>query len=473
MITEWFLAHATTTTANVMVRSDTDGTLSWSGDGAAADVAVTSATDGWGCLTITGLSAGNTFSGSASIAGDSVAVRPRTMPANGGCIVWASCIRDQVDWTTAAEHMLAQNPDALVFIGDFFYPTSNASSWGVSCEMPDTVAKATSSATWSNWWRHAMRNPGFKRIAQTIPFYVIFDDHEVGGGDNWDHSLDQATTGESAITDATNQGHVNDAWAASIDAYDWIAQGNPTPGGGGVRKGSAVTADEGAYPVDNNYYTGRYFNFDVGDLRIYVLDCISNRDQLSDTDGFAKKMLANNQRGWLRDDLVASQAAANVILSPKKFYPNIGEAGDSFYAYTTERRIFLYEDVATTDKITVIGTGDRHEISAAYDERNGALHLNACPLTQKWVPGVDAGYNTFASNNENAKVIFKYYGGGEVAAPAWNQETAPGCFGVCRRGSAYTESNLVNSLTGDEMMQWQRIDDITGERSSPQIGGSL
>ncbi|MDZ7809196.1 MAG: alkaline phosphatase D family protein [Arhodomonas sp.] len=458
-----------------MVRTDTTGTLSWVGDGVADDVSLDTAfNDGWGYLEITGLVAGKTHSGVASVGGASIKVSPKTMPQTGGVIGWTSCQVANVDTEQSTRRILEHGIDAFVWLGDFFYPNSNAVVFGgVDAPLIDSVAEATDSANWSLWWRHQMNNPGFKLLAHTVPVYCMFDDHEIGGGDNWDHTVDKANSGVSALG-AVNQGEVNDAWAASIDAYDAIAQAQPFDGGS-VKKPQAVLDGEATYPVNNDYYVGRYYAFDVGDLHVQVLDTVSHRDPLTQTDNFSKKMLANPQRDWSEADIAASPGKANVIFCTKKFWTQNGEGGDAFNLYETERSQYL-DAIGATGKTVMYGVGDRHEISAAYDNANKALHLNPCPLRQKWVPSLDAGYQIFSSGSDDAEIIYRYYGDKALAHASggeFDQDRAPGAFGIYRRGETYTEGCMLHYLTGRRYLPWQRIADADAARTiaRPRIAG--
>ncbi|MCC6534175.1 MAG: alkaline phosphatase D family protein [Burkholderiales bacterium] len=116
------------------------------------------------------------------MAGDAVSAvgRTRTAPAPQADLrrlkfAFASCQQYEQGYYAAYRHMLAEDIDLVVFLGDYIYE----SSWGRRHVRKHSGPEPTTLAGYRN--RHAQykTDPDLQRMHAAVPWLVIWDDHEV------------------------------------------------------------------------------------------------------------------------------------------------------------------------------------------------------------------------------------------------------------------------------------------------------
>lgn len=318
-VTHWQLGRASGTTATVVVRADANEEVTVSITGQSVPVAcATAVNDGNAVATFSGLAPGTRY---AYTINGSPAGTLRTMQA--GPPYWvaiSSCWKSQQGDPIArrlldAVHGGAHGPlltemserlCAFVNLGDWVYMNVNGTVNGYALsrvDSPDgTLANCKDVGIRRNYYRAGALRTGLKELIRSVPTYMIKDDHEFDP-DNASYSL------------AWLQGHYGSAvaddlplvWAAAQTAFrDWT-QGNPS---------SEVSGCDA-------------FSFDVGPVRFYATDMITERDYTGDADSAAKRMISDAQEQWLLNGM-AAHSGPKVWLSSKQFISSCGRNGDGF-----------------------------------------------------------------------------------------------------------------------------------------------
>jgi alkaline phosphatase D len=270
--------------------------------------------------------------------------RTRTAPAAGSSpdklrIALASCQNWAHGYFTAYQDMRDQNPDLVLFVGDYIYE-SPAYSYRVR-RHEGTGAPVTLTQYRA---RHEQYNtdPDLQAMRAAAPFVVVFDDHEV----------EQDWAGDVA----------NDPVAWPTDKFL-------------ARRAAAFQAFYEHMPIRAAQKPSgpdvlMYRKLDFGTLaRLHVLDTRQYRDdQATTADGATETgrvIMGDTQRNWLVNsarnsgrqwNLVASQ----VMMAETDFLAGVGKewAYDAWDGYQKERASLLaeFQDVRNP----VVLSGDRH-----------------------------------------------------------------------------------------------------------------
>ncbi|WP_340376221.1 alkaline phosphatase D family protein [Streptomyces sp. SS7] len=270
--------------------------------------------------------------------------RTRTAPAASSTpenlrIALASCQNWQHGYFTAYRDMRAQQPDLVLFVGDYIYESS-AYSYRVrrheGTGQPVTLAQYRA--------RHEQYNtdPDLQAMRAAAPFVVVFDDHEV----------EQDWAGDVA----------NDpvAWPTA----KFLA-----------RRAAAFQAFYEHMPIRTAQRPSgpdvqMYRSLDFGTLaRLHVLDTRQYRDDQATTDAGALKngrvIMGDTQREWLVRSMTGSGArwnlvASQVMMAETDFLAGVGKewSYDAWDGYQKERAALLaeFQDVRNP----VVLSGDRH-----------------------------------------------------------------------------------------------------------------
>ncbi|MBC9724424.1 alkaline phosphatase [Streptomyces sp. TRM68367] len=274
----------------------------------------------------------------------SEAGRTRTAPApssSGGSlrVALASCQNWQHGYFTPYADMLEQDPDIVLFVGDYIYE-STPSSTGV--RRHEGAGEPFSLTQYRNRYAQYRTDPDLAAMHANAPFVVTFDDHEV----------DNDFAGEIP-QDPDKQSH--DAFVARLTAaYQAYYEHMP------VR----------AAAVPNGPHIRMYRRLEFGRLaRLNVLDTRQYRsDQATTQDGAQDPkltMLGAQQKQWLLGGLQNSPARWNLIASQIMMAETDLQVGpgklwfyDAWDGYQVERNQFLKEFKGVRNPVVL--TGDRH-----------------------------------------------------------------------------------------------------------------
>ncbi|MEV5318227.1 alkaline phosphatase D family protein [Streptomyces sp. NPDC052687] len=274
----------------------------------------------------------------------SPAGRTRTAPhrhSSGGSVrlALASCQNWQHGWFTPYADMLAQDPDVVLFVGDYIYesvPSATAPRRHEGTGEPYTLTQ------YRNRYAQYRTDPDLAAMHAGAPWVVTFDDHEV----------DNDFAGQIP-QDPDKQSH--DAFVARLTAaYQAFYEHMP------VR----------ATAIPNGPHIRMYRRLEFGRLaRLNVLDTRQYRsDQATSQAGAmdpSLTMLGAGQKRWLLDSLHHSPARWNLIASQIMMAETdllVGEGKQWFYdawdGYQAERNQFLEEFRRVRNPVVL--TGDRH-----------------------------------------------------------------------------------------------------------------
>lgn len=439
-ITFWWLGHATTTAAKVCVRGENNGTVTVACNGQNFTGTVdTAVNDGVTVVDVTGLSPNFTYPLTITDAAAATATgNLKTMPLTGGKVAFTSCWDRTRSLDDLVQNVLDFGAHAMQQQGDYIY--CGVALTNYNGETTTVVNTSSTAANYANHWRQTKRKTDMRLLETSIPSYYTFDDHEFGG-DNWDHSVTQAQTGLNVASGGT-QAEVDNSWWVARQAAAWYHAGNPA-NGSALAIAEKPPAAGGAIPASN--YPINYYNYRVGDIEVFAIDCISYRSILTATDNGSKTMLGANQKAWLKAALDASTAKFKIIASGKTtYFANSGGTGDDWTKYTTERdELIQYINANASGKLrgVVWIAGDAHAAFVAYDPAKRHICMCANPA------GVDHLAQTAAYQT---KVIWK-----EQGKSASN--TSPqGLFGLAEAFDGYLVMRLINQFGAE---QWRgRVD---------------
>jgi alkaline phosphatase D len=251
----------------------------------------------------------------------------------------ASCQNWQNGYFTPYADMLDQDPDVVVFVGDYIYESAPSAS---AVRRHEGTGEPFTLAQYRNRYAQYMSDPDLAAMHAHAPFVVTFDDHEV----------DNDFAGEIP-QDPDKQPH--DAFVSRLTAaYQAFYEHMP------VR----------ATAVPNGPHIRMYRRLEFGRLaRLNVLDTRQFRtDQATSQAGAqdpSRTMLGARQKQWLLDGLHGSPARWNLIASQIMMAETdlrIGEGKLWFYdawdGYQAERNAFLEEFRRVRNPVVL--SGDRH-----------------------------------------------------------------------------------------------------------------
>ncbi|MFJ5777674.1 alkaline phosphatase D family protein [Streptomyces sp. NPDC093094] len=270
--------------------------------------------------------------------------RTRTAPAAGSTpdrlrIALASCQNWQHGYFTAYRDMREQDPDLVLFVGDYIYESS-AYSYRVRRHegggAPVTLAQYRA--------RHEQygTDPDLRAMRAAAPFVAVFDDHEV----------EQDWAGDQANDPA--------AWPRE----KFLA-----------RRAAAFQAFYEHMPIRTAQKPGgsgalMYRSLDFGTLaRLHVLDTRQYRDDQAATAAGAQQtgrvIMGDTQRNWLVNSMRGSGArwnlvASQVMMAETDFLAGTGKewSYDAWDGYQKERAALLREFRSVRNPVVL--SGDRH-----------------------------------------------------------------------------------------------------------------
>jgi len=206
--------------------------------------------------------------------------------------------------------------------------------------------------------------PEFRRMVSSMPIYAIYDDHDFGDND--------CIPGPEIETPAWKR----QVW--NVFKENWV---NPYYGGGEPQPGC-------------------WFDFSIGDVDFFMLDCRYYRDRGSSP----TSMLGPVQKQWLLDKLGASTATFKVVASSVPWtFDAKGTSVDTWNGFRQERgEIF---DFIVQNRITGVYflSADRHRHDAWLIKHPGCYNFyeaNTSRLTNSAKHGTISDPNIIFSYND-------------------------------------------------------------------------
>jgi hypothetical protein len=407
----YWLGDASETTATIVVRSDTAGTLTVSGvtaTGIALDPAVEY---GVGKLAVTGLAADTQYPFTLLLDGGEVASGIlRTMPASGSWkFGFGSCIGKLKTQLYGYQYVNAHDIRAFFALGDTPYcdATHDANPlsytrWKTGGAVPSIYTSWDSGrASWDKQYDFLQRMPGWEYLTQNVPLYRLPDDHEYGN--DWDWSTDRVSLFGAPAATITTQAQVDTCGGyANAAAATWN-KGNPANADPEIGDWAPSSCADAA-----SNHPPRYFRKTIGNVEFFFIDSYAHMDPVGKADAYrtvcidnaewnaelgysysalAKTRLGPYQLNWLLTHLASSSATFKVIMSGKVTYRCLSVSDNEGWSnYATERDYIL-----AWIKHHVTGVlwcaGDVHTANVVND-LSGHCCVNSSPLGQIiWLDG--------------------------------------------------------------------------------------
>lgn len=270
--------------------------------------------------------------------------RTRTAPPahrTGGTlrVALASCQNWQHGYFTPYADMLAQDPDFVLFVGDYIYESSPSST---AVRGHEGTGEPYSLVQYRNRYAQYRGDPDLAAMHAHTPWVVTFDDHEV----------DNDFAGE-VPQDPGKQTH--DAFVARLTAaYQAYYEHMP------VR---ATAVPDGPHiQMYRRLEFGRLARLNVLDTRQFRSDQATSQAGAQDP---SMTMLGAAQKKWLLDGLHGSPARWNLIASQIMMAETDLQIGDGklwYYdawdGYQVERNALLKEFADIRNPVVL--SGDRH-----------------------------------------------------------------------------------------------------------------
>jgi len=250
--------------------------------------------------------------GAASLIG-----RARTVPAPGAPVqtlrlAVASCAHWEAGFFSAYRHMAEENPDLVLFLGDYIYEYSYAASRSV-VRRHDIAAETRTLAQYRNRYALHRTDPDLQALHAAAPCLAIWDDHEVQNdyGAGW----------------SQNPMTPDDVFAlrraAAYQAFIEHMPLRPRHPAAKLyaRHGWSDLADIAV--LDTRQYRSRHACERPGTRRAYVapLTC-------PDIDDPSRSLLGEEQERWLYDGFGASGARWNIVAQQLLVSPLVQKTPD-------------------------------------------------------------------------------------------------------------------------------------------------
>lgn len=382
----WWLGHATSMTAKVVVRADSTGEVQIvSNDGSFLPVthtADTNVNDGLIAFEVTNLSPDRYYGFTITQDASSVTGNIRTMPESGSFnVMWYSCSNRSQRWWALA---LAKKYDvrAIISLGDtpYSYPVDN---WGEDTIMVEDNPQDIN--TIYSYHRQEHRIVEFAKAIQDIPFYYMWNDHDGIAGDDWDHSVTQANARN--IPDVfTTQEEVDNHFVVARQAFEAYSIGNPIAANESPEKPPSSNKADTDYPP-------QYFKFTIGDAEFFISDGVSHCGLM----GSNTTLAGSVQREWLKTQINNSTSKFKVWVDGYKLWAtSIAESKNSWESHPTERDNIL-DSILSATKGVIHLSGDRHHPTVQYATNSHyadyLVDVTACPFHNSYniiSPGYDS-----------------------------------------------------------------------------------
>ncbi|MFR0352567.1 alkaline phosphatase D family protein [Streptomyces sediminimaris] len=270
--------------------------------------------------------------------------RTRTAPhahARNGFlrVALASCQNWQHGYFTPYADMVEQDPDFVLFVGDYIYESAPSSA---GPRRHEGTGEPYTLEQYRNRYAQYRSDPDLLRMHASAPWVVTFDDHEVDN--DWAGEVPQ---------DPAKQPH--DAFVARLTAA-FQAYYEHMP----VR----------ATAIPSGPHIRMYRRLEFGRLvRLNVLDTRQYRSDQATTQAGAESpsmtMLGAGQKAWLLDGMRNSPArwnlvASQIMMAETDILPGEGKLWyyDAWDGYQVERNALLREFAEVRNPVVL--SGDRH-----------------------------------------------------------------------------------------------------------------
>jgi alkaline phosphatase D len=294
--------------------------------------------------------------------------RTRTMPAAGANaerlkMTFASCQHWEAGFFTAYEHMLRENPDVVLHLGDYIYEGPGREG-GVRRHVG---GKLKTLDDFRNRYAQYRTDPALQAMHHAAPWIVTWDDHEVENN-------------YAGLTPERGKTAPADLPALRAAAYKAYYEHMP------LRRSSLPKGPD--MPLYRRISFGNLADFYVLDTRQYRTDqplddgIRAPSDELLDPSG---TILGEGQRNWLFEGLASSKAKWNVLAQQVMVAKvdlvageKVGYSMDKWTGYEADRRRvlkFLHDRKIANP---VVLTGDIHtnwanELVADFDNLDSAV----------------------------------------------------------------------------------------------------
>ncbi|WP_430382553.1 alkaline phosphatase D family protein [Streptomyces sp. P10-4] len=279
-------------------------------------------------------------------AGDQLSPTGRTRTAphprrRGGSlrVALASCQNWQHGYFTPYADMLAQDPDVVLFVGDYIYesgPSATAVRRHEGKGEPYTLVQ------YRNRYAQYRTDPDLAAMHASAPWVVTFDDHEVDN--DWAAEIPQ---------DPDKQPH--DKFTARMTAA-FQAYYEHMP----VRASAIPTGPH--IQMYRRLEFGRLARLNLLDTRQYRSDQATSQEG---AEAPSRTMLGAEQKQWLLDGLYDSPArwnliASQIMMAETDLLPGDGKLWyyDAWDGYQVERNALLEEFAEIRNPVVL--SGDRH-----------------------------------------------------------------------------------------------------------------
>ncbi|MFF7983574.1 alkaline phosphatase D family protein [Streptomyces sp. NPDC007901] len=270
--------------------------------------------------------------------------RTRTAPhphsRNGSLrVTLASCQNWQHGYFTPYADMLAQDPDVVLFVGDYIYESTPSSA---GPRRHEGTGEPYTLVQYRNRYAQYRSDPDLAAMHANAPWVVTFDDHEVDN--DWAGEIPQ---------DPDKQSH--DAFVARLTAA-FQAYYEHMP----VR---ATAIPDGPHiQMYRRLEFGRLVRLNVLDTRQFRSDQVTGQAAAENP---ALTMLGAGQKRWLLDGLHDSPArwnliASQIMMAETDILPGAGKLWyyDAWDGYQVERNALLDEFASVRNPVVL--SGDRH-----------------------------------------------------------------------------------------------------------------
>ncbi|MFG2936110.1 alkaline phosphatase D family protein [Streptomyces sp. NPDC048282] len=270
--------------------------------------------------------------------------RTRTAPhphsRNGSLrVTLASCQNWQHGYFTPYADMLAQDPDVVLFVGDYIYESTPSSA---GPRRHEGTGEPYTLVQYRNRYAQYRSDPDLAAMHANAPWVVTFDDHEVDN--DWAGEIPQ---------DPDKQSH--DAFVARLTAA-FQAYYEHMP----VR---ATAIPDGPHiQMYRRLEFGRLVRLNVLDTRQFRSDQVTGQAAAENP---ALTMLGAGQKQWLLDGLHDSPArwnliASQIMMAETDILPGAGKLWyyDAWDGYQAERNALLDEFASVRNPVVL--SGDRH-----------------------------------------------------------------------------------------------------------------
>lgn len=416
----------TDTTAKILVRSEEASTAiqvqykktgEWPGT-STATINVDADTDYTAVFTITGLTADTIYDYrvlyDTGLDADSVSTF-QTFPTEDTTASFkfgfSSCHAGQLKvYYDAWDEIILDTPRFFIMGGDNLYADEDAPA-------PTTLAEYlnryyTDSDEASTDGQGQWNQANLKAAWQQLPIFFAGDDHDIVN--DWDQGktgiyrfgrmayyLYQQAVSPSSSNDSTGICEAGTTGTTVVDTGTFVnVEVGDTIYNLTQHKITFVTTrtsddqvevnDSGFFSVSDDFVVPQtYYSFKYGDVEFFVIDPLSYRSDITDTDNSSKTMLGSRQKTWLKAAIKDSTATWKILISgPTMATATTGADTWDWQGYQTElAELWDYWFTNDVDGITVL-SGDLHY--TAFWKMQGTTP-SVGPFNMPWFYNLSAG----------------------------------------------------------------------------------